>query len=767
MDPPCTMCRMRGLPVLLFALAVSACSRPAALFVEQNARSHIEMLAGTIGSRPAGTPANERARAYIVDQLKLYGFDVRVQETDARRQEIGRTARVSNIIGVLRGDRPEAFALISHYDSVREGPGAGDDAFGVAVSLEAARNYAARPKRLWSLFVLVTDAEESGLMGAAAVMTDREVSDRLRAYINVESVGAAGPVVLFETGPGNRWLTSVWARRAPHPRGGSYTLEVYRRLPNDTDFSIIKRYDVPGLNFASVGDSHAYHTARDSADRFSPRALRDTGENVASMLAALDSVDITQRTSGEATYFDIGGVAAVSYGQGTAWLLAAAALGLGVVALLKVTFAAIRSAGVLRWLMTLVWSAVALAASIASMVGATWALRAARETYHPWYAYPNRLFLLLITVAAASGWAVARIGRWLPAGAHAPRHPAMTWAVTLPLWICLAVATLWAAPAAAHLWVLPLLAAGLLLVLTPADSAPLMRAAAVVILAVSASLWLREAIDLSRFVVAVFGRLPQITPVFVYAALIAAAGVMLAPPLVAAAAGSHPLGRPKLLTGIFLAAIAAAAALAYAAPAYTYQQPLRRYARAIQDGDRPAIYEVGSTEPGLDLENGAPQGWTLGSRAEVSVPVGRLQQPFVFSATGPGLGDAPAQFTSLTQTPLTAGIEISATVVPREPGLIVTFIAPPGLTPARSNLPGIMRLGRWSATYVAPPPDGIVWRASFASPDPAALANVRVIVNAPGFPGGEGPQRLPAWLPQERTVWAAAAIWILAPPPNP
>ena len=42
------------------------------------------MLAGTIGSRAVGTPANQRAREYIIDQLKLFGFEVRVQETEAR-----------------------------------------------------------------------------------------------------------------------------------------------------------------------------------------------------------------------------------------------------------------------------------------------------------------------------------------------------------------------------------------------------------------------------------------------------------------------------------------------------------------------------------------------------------------------------------------------------------------------------------------------------------------------------------------------------------
>ncbi len=210
----------RAVIVLLILTAVS-CAREPGLFVDSNARAHIGMLAGTIGSRPAGTPANARAREYIIDQLKQIGFAVRVQETDARRHELGLTARVANIIGVLPGERSEALGLISHYDSSPHAPGATDDALGVGVSLEAARVFAASGRRHWSMFVIVTDAEEAGLMGAAALVTDREVMDRLRAYINLESIGSSGTAVLFETGPGNAWLVSPWARRAPHPRGGS------------------------------------------------------------------------------------------------------------------------------------------------------------------------------------------------------------------------------------------------------------------------------------------------------------------------------------------------------------------------------------------------------------------------------------------------------------------------------------------------------------------------------------------------------------------
>jgi hypothetical protein len=760
---PVRTARLSLLFASLILVTPAACARPPGLFSEANARAHIGMLAGTIGSRPVGTPANARARAYIIDQLRLFGFDVRVQEADARRASAGLTARVSNIIAVRPGRRADAIALVSHYDSVPAGPGAADDALGVGVSLEAARVLAARTDRNWTLMILVTDGEEAGLLGAAALVTDREVSSRLQAYLNIEAIGSAGPPMLFETGPGNAWLVAPWARQAPGPRGASFGIEIYRRLQNDTDFSILKRQGIPGLNFAAIGDSYAYHTTRDTPDRLSPATVRRTGEQVVAIMTALDAVDVTARSTADPTFFDIGGTAAVSYGPLWRWALAIAAPILGVIAWVRVIGAAVRLDGVLRWFFTSLWALAGSAAVVGSMVGATWALRASREVYHPWYARPDRLFLLLLAVGITIGWGVARLGQWLPPRAHGLRHPLVAWSLALPVWGLLAVAMLSLAPAAAYLWLLPLLTAGLLFSIIPVSNAVAVRAASVVVLLVAATLWLPNTIDLLRFVVTIFGRLPIVTPVFVYAAVMAAAGVMLAPPFLSAISRTQPLRFPKLATAVCLVAVAVTAKFAHMAPAYTDGEPLRRVARAVQEGDGPAIWDVGSTEPGVDLGDGAPSGWMPASGAPTAaVPVRRLPHPFVFRSPAPSLGPAPITIAALAVEPVEAGIELALTIVPRSPGLAVSFVLPPGLEPARSSLRGVPRLGRWTATYLAPTPDGLVFRASFGPIDASRLRDLRVVATALG-PGDGSGWLPPAWLPQSRTAWTAEAAWIVAP----
>lgn len=748
-------------------MAAAGCSPQAPRFSLDNARAHVQMLAGTIGSRPIGTPENARARAYIIDQLTLYGYDVRVQETDARRPDLGSTAHVSNIIAVKAGAERNAIGIVSHYDSSPDAPGAADDGLGVAVSLEAARVLGARTDRQHTLVILVTDGEESGLMGAAGLTADRDVMDRLQAYINVEATGNGGTAMLFETGPGNGWILQPWVKRAPHPRGSSYAIEIYRRLPNDTDFSIFKRHDIPGLNFAAVDDSYAYHTARDSADRLPDDTLLDTGENVVAIAIGLDALDVRRREPSSATtFFDVGRTIAVSRGPVSSWLFAAAALVCGMLAWFKALGASVRMLGLWRWILDLVWTLIGVALVAGAMIAGTWLLRASRAVYHPWYARPGRMFLLLLALGTLAGWVASRAGTLLPTRAGSPRHPIFVWSLTLPLWVALAGVVAATAPAAGYLWTLPLLLAGVGLLTAPVTNDVTVRVVSVMILGFAGTLWLRDTVDLLRFLVALLGRLPLITPVWVYAAMMLAAGVMVVPPLIAAIAGTRPPVRPALGTALLLAAVAITGGFAYAAPAYTYNEPQRRFARVFVEPDAStATYEVASQEPGLDLETSAPGGWYRATdTAKGSVPWPRYALPFVFRTTAPSPGPPPATVTAFTLKPVAGGTELTMSIAPQAAGLGVIFVAPDQVLPARSNLPGIVQRGRWRAVYAGVPPDGVTWRASFKTGVESALPSTVAVIVSPRFPGGTGWQSLPSWLPQQTTVWRMETMWVLKPP---
>jgi hypothetical protein len=221
--------------------------------------------------------------------------------------------------------------------------------------------------------------------------------------------------------------------------------------------------------------------------------------------------------------------------------------------------------------------------------------------------------------------------------------------------------------------------------------------------------------------------------------------------------------RPWIAAAVLSVAVTVAAVAAYVAPAYTEDAPLRREVRALQEhGSDTAVWEVGSLEPGLDLRPEAPGGWTPAPTAlAASVPWEPIARPFVFRTEGPSLGPAPVSVAAFDLTPTPEGLHLRLAVVPREPGLMVRFVLPSDVVPVHSNLPGRMRFGRWTATFVAVPDEGVAWEARVDGVTAETLRETRLAVTSFRFPGGEGWQQLPGWLPQTHSVWTGTATWLV------
>jgi hypothetical protein len=763
--------------VLALACLAGGCARrEAPLFRVDNARAHVDRLAGTIGSRPLGTTANATARAWLVDQLRLYGFEVRVQEVDATRPEYGLTARVSNIIAIKPGARPDAVAIVAHYDSVPDGPGAMDDGLGTAVSLEAGRVLAARPSPRHSLVILLTDGEETGLMGAAGAADDAELRGRVRAYVNLESIGASGPSFLFESGPGNEALVRAWARSAPWPRGSSYATEIYKRLPNDTDFTIFKRWGVPGLNFAPVGDSHAYHTSRDTAERLSDTTLRQTGETTVALVTALDSLDLTSGGR-DVRFSDLLGRSVIVLTDWQGRLLAILAILAGLFAWVRMARRVLR-AGWVHLLSTMLWGVSSLAAASGALLGATWLLRAAREVYHPWYAHDGRLLALLIVCGVAAPWYVTRLAWLLPEHVRYVRAPESIWSLVLLPWVAMVGALEWTAPAASHIWSIPVLITGLALAIVPESKPAWLRAASAVALAVCAAFFVPDGIVLFHFFVAVLGRLPIVTPFWVYPAFVALIGFMVAPPAVATAIGLARSRVGHALAGaLLLLALAITTGLAVAADAYTPANPLRRYARYVSDEvAHVAFWDVAGNEPGLDLDLPPSDAarWrpvAAGTRPPTSLPLASgFSGAFLFrrdgDVTAPPATVSARTSTATAEADAAATLEYEVAVLPAAEGLSAAVVLPPGLVPTRATPTGAAWGDRWRSTYLGVPAGGVSFRLSIPAAAAARLAEVSVVIGAARLPGGEGGE-LPRFLPRAHTAWATRSLWVVRPAPSP
>ena len=195
--------------------------------------------------RPPGSAANARCRERILAELRRLGLEPEVQEIFGAypRQGVMGTAR--NVVAVLPGDGTrrggsgrDAILCMAHHDSVFAGPGIGDDLAGVAAWLEVARALASGPALERDVILLFEDGEEQGLLGAELFAEHHPLSARVGAVVNLEGRGNAGPSRMFETGPRNRWAVESFAGESRAPSASSASVEVYRRMPNDTDYTV-------------------------------------------------------------------------------------------------------------------------------------------------------------------------------------------------------------------------------------------------------------------------------------------------------------------------------------------------------------------------------------------------------------------------------------------------------------------------------------------------------------------------------------------------
>lgn len=283
----------------------------------------------------AGSAENRRVRDVVANRLRALGLTVEFHSGVGRRQsKVWGGVAVSpfeNIIAVLPGtDRTTpALALMAHYDSKPFAPGAGDDAAGTAGVLEAARILSHGPKPKRDVIFLVTDAEESGLIGAQSFFDDHPLAKRVGMVVNAEARGSRGKAFMFQTSPDNSALVALWAANNPRPAGNSMTDAAYKRLPNDTDMSVSLERDIGGINAAFADGQFDYHMPTDSAANLNPATLQHLGDFVVDTSKALAMAKALPEAKGNSTFFDILGRFVVRYPAWLGWLLCAlAALGL-------------------------------------------------------------------------------------------------------------------------------------------------------------------------------------------------------------------------------------------------------------------------------------------------------------------------------------------------------------------------------------------------------------------------------------------------------
>jgi hypothetical protein len=327
---------------------------PAGEFSAERAFVHVRSIARV--AHPLGSAENAAVRRYLSERLSALGLAVEVQPFAWRQTEPNGFNLMARIPGARPADEPvRGVALVCHYDSVPEGPGAGDDGSAVATLLETARALKAGPTLRNDIILLFTDGEEApnALPGSEAFAGRCPWMKDIGCVFNFDSRGVSGPVLMYETSAGNGRLIREFARATPRPVANSLMGEVYRRMPNDTDFTTLKQAGLPGLNFGFIGEPQHYHKSTDVPERLSLRTLQHEGSCTLSLARHFGNLDLAGLHGTDAVYFDFLGRVLIRYPD--AWAIPLALL--AAVLFIGVAWLKIRRAEASPWKLAGAWLA--------------------------------------------------------------------------------------------------------------------------------------------------------------------------------------------------------------------------------------------------------------------------------------------------------------------------------------------------------------------------------------------------------------------------
>ena len=271
---------------------VKGLESPPEVFSAERAYETLRYLLKENKPHPVGSDLNKLIKERLIEELDKLEIKYEVQKTWACASRYAACAEVENLIGIIPGKTNAPYlALMAHYDSVPMAPGAGDDGAGVVAILEAARVLKLEAPYDYPIMLLLTDAEENGLIGAEAFFGQHPLAKEVGVVLNIEGSGTAGGSMVFRTSENNELLIKSLSHEHDHAYGFSLANEIFKRMPNDTDFSVAMRANIPGMDFAFVGERNHYHTPNDNVENLDVRTIQHHGENILSASRDLLSKD--------------------------------------------------------------------------------------------------------------------------------------------------------------------------------------------------------------------------------------------------------------------------------------------------------------------------------------------------------------------------------------------------------------------------------------------------------------------------------------------
>ncbi|NNE95371.1 MAG: M28 family peptidase [Acidimicrobiales bacterium] len=414
------------------------------------AQAHIELLARR--PHPIGSAANADVRDYLVDELIELGLEPETQTITAPDYygSPNRTVEVTNVLARISGTASTgAVAIVAHFDTVPQTPGANDNSSGVAIALETARAVLADEPLRNDVVVVLTDGEEPApRFGSTAFVRSHPWAQEIGFVVNLEAIGPSGPSLVSDIHGPQSSVMEAYQEAVPVPVAYSFLTETTNLIGgSNTDFAPFRDADIPGVEFVYARGSSMYHTAADTPDTVSPKTLHAHGTNTLALVRHMAAADLDSLVEdGGSTFFTVGRFHLVRYSNW--WTLQLAAVNLIVLA-----WAAYNHREPIGTLLVNSLRVLATAIAISLVLTIVWIpLAGWRNTMGAGESYLYLVWLAaLIAAATGLGWKALR---------------GSIEAALLAWWVLGAVAAI-AAPGMAYLFLWPSLTGALAVLLRP------------------------------------------------------------------------------------------------------------------------------------------------------------------------------------------------------------------------------------------------------------------------------------------------------------
>lgn len=287
--------------IYLLFIGVMACSSPQEVKTLNTDQliADIEYLSSDeLEGRLVGTPANAKARAFLVQRFEEIGAQPFKGEFEHPFTFMRRGEELTgvNVIGSITGKTDSVILITAHYDhlGVRDSliyNGADDNASGTA-GLLAMMDYFSDVEPNHTLVFAALDAEEGGLNGAVALASDSTFLQRVVLNINMDMIAQNEKNELYAVG------TYHFPEFKPVLEGvetGDISLMFGHDRPEDgnqdwtfaSDHGAFFRQGVPFIYFG-VEDHEHYHQATDEFETIPQEFYKNSTQVILNAVLAMD-----------------------------------------------------------------------------------------------------------------------------------------------------------------------------------------------------------------------------------------------------------------------------------------------------------------------------------------------------------------------------------------------------------------------------------------------------------------------------------------------